>query len=631
MRPSRAACVTAVVVRATLVVVCATLVAVCLSCLVPGQARGDAGQMFLDPEGRYYVSLPEGWRATAGTPYVVCRPAGRSDVSVRIAVLPTTNWELDRIRLNEVADLWRASVRRAEPHLRAVGQHEEATYFNRPAVHIVLRGRPARGKAEQVRRLTVITCRGYAYFISAEARSPESFDEYRPDFDALLESLTDLSPSALEKVLLVGPTMKLDPYKVPVHDFALVNRNDFTVDNVFIKVDYHTVQETPLESCLVRVNVRIHPGERLVVRNFQALPLRPTYDYSHYDQSSVRLVDVGRAFDQGMATLRAADSIVLYDLDLGGAERTTSPNDAIAYCRGSDLWLMDGRGRRTWRLYTGTGELRDPAWSPNRERIVVAEGGSLTLLELDRRGKLKASAPLLPEERPTEFVERHWFSAPTWVRDGATLLCMGHKLFRPLPVSGLSTTRRSVVTRITTLSLATLSTDQLRIHANPDDFSKRFESFDAVVYCSPRSDMAAYTRYSSSAGVVRPGEESELVFVDFTGKVLKAVPVQGLVGTALAWSPDGRHVAFLRRDSRGATNVCVLSLRDKAVTQLTSLAPIEGRVAALDWSPDGSWIVFEKVIAADRSRDLFKVHTRGRTVVRLTRNGVSGSPAWFGR
>ncbi len=607
---------------------------VLLVCLAPGAAvgaGGESGEIFVDPERRYYVTLPEGWRATAGAPYVVCRPAGRHDVSLGIAVLPTMNFELDRNRLNQVADLWVAQVRRARPHLQPDGEREEAGYFQRPAVHAELRGRHPRGKSDEVRRLTVIACRAYAYFIDAQARSPEAFEAHAGAFDRLVESITDLSPSLLEKVVLLESKMKMDRYKVPVHDFVLVNRNDFTVDNIFIKVEYSSVQQTLLETCLVRVNVRVHPRERLVVRNFQALPLRPQYDYEKYQSTTVELVDAARAFDQGMGTLRATDSIVLYDLDLGGAKRATSPNDVIAYCRGSELWLMDGRGRRTWKLYTGGGELRGPAWSPDRRGLAVAEGGSITLLELDKKGKLERRAPLLPEEKPSEFVQRHWYGSPTWVRDGATLLSMGHKRFVPLAVTGLSGGDSSVVTRITKRRLATLSTDEVRIHTNPDDFSKRFETFNAVVYCSPRSDMLAYARRRQRGTAMRPEEEREIVFADFTGKVLKAVGVRGLHGRALAWSPEGRRIAFVRQDSRGATNVCVLALRDRRVTQLTRLAPIEGLVVALDWSPDGSWIVFEKVLPADRSRDLYKVHTRGKTVVRLTKNGISGSPAWFGR
>ena len=608
--------------------VCLIALLLCLTAVSAPAASPEPGRIFVDPERRYYVTLPEGWRATVGEQYAVCRPAGRSDVGLGIAVLPTTNFDLDPGRLNQVANLWLARVQRLEPHLRPDGEREEAAYFQRPAVHMMLRGRAPRAKSDEVRRLTVITCRGYAYFIQAKAPSPELFDEQRATFDALLESLTDLSPALLEKVLLLGPAMKMDPYKVPVHDFVLVNRNDFTVDNLFIKVDYQTVQETPLETCLVRVNVRVHPGERFVVRNFQALPLRPRYDYAKHHGMSLELVDAARAFDQGMGKLRSADSIVGYTLDLGGARRAGSPNDVIAYCRGNELWLMDGRGRRTWRLYAGTTALRDPAWSPDRGRIAVAEGGSVTLVELDKKGKLEHSFPLLAEERGSEFVERYWFSCPTWVRNGDTLFAMGHKRFVPLVITGRSAAERNVVTRITKLSLATLSTDTVRVHANPDDFSKRFDSFDAVVYCSPRSDLLAYTRRGSTA---RPGEEGEIVFADFTGKVLKAVAVRGLCSHALGWSPDGKRIAFVRKDSRGATNVCVLELRDRTVTQLTSLTPAEGTVVSLDWSPDGKWIVFEKMLAADRSRDLFKVHTRGRTLVRLTKNGVSGSPAWLGR
>jgi len=581
------------------------------------------GRMFVDPDGRYYISLPEGWRATPGSPYTVCRP--EADVSFGIAVVPTTNFDLDLNRLNHMAALWQAKVVGSEPYLESAKERTEAMYFNRPATHLMLRGTPPRARSETVKRLTVISCRGYAYFIYAKASSPALFDTYRATFDTMLESITDLSPALVEKILLGGTAMRMDPDKVPVHDFVLVNRNDFTVENIFVKVTYSSVQGLALETCLVRVNVRVHPQERLVIRNFQALPLRSRYDYQKYHTMAIELVDAARAFDQGMGKARSADSIVTYTLDLGGAKRATSPNDMIAFCRGTELWVMDGRARRKRRLYSGTSTLMSPAWSPDRRSIAVVEGGSLKLLYLDKRGTLEGSFPLLPEGTPAQFVERHWFSRPTWERDGTKLFMMGHKLFRALTGNG-----RHVVTRITKLSLGALSTDEVRVHANPDDFSRRFETFNAVVYCSPRSDLLAYTRRSPGAGTFT-SSSAEIVFADFTGKVLRAVAVRGLHGQALAWSPDGKRIACVRQDSQGATNVYTLSLRDRKIEKLTSLRQPEGIVVALDWSPDGSWIVFDKKIPADQSSDLFKVHTRKRTVVRLTKDGVSGSPAWFGR
>jgi Tol biopolymer transport system component len=61
-----------------------------------------------------------------------------------------------------------------------------------------------------------------------------------------------------------------------------------------------------------------------------------------------------------------------------------------------------------------------------------------------------------------------------------------------------------------------------------------------------------------------------------------------------AWSPDGASVAFLRQGDRGEYQLVIASVlthSEKLVRTQPLPASITGEPPALDWSPDGSWLV----------------------------------------
>lgn len=91
-----------------------------------------------------------------------------------------------------------------------------------------------------------------------------------------------------------------------------------------------------------------------------------------------------------------------------------------------------------------------------------------------------------------------------------------------------------------------------------------------------------------------------------------------------AWSPDGRRIAFAGRPDNLARNrIYVMNADGTGAAPIT--APDPGNDAEVDWSPDGSRLVFTRVL--DGGPRVFAVDPDGRNLARLT-NATSSAPRW---
>ncbi len=137
----------------------------------------------------------------------------------------------------------------------------------------------------------------------------------------------------------------------------------------------------------------------------------------------------------------------------------------------------------------------------------------------------------------------------------------------------------------------------------------------------------------------RPEEPSGLYAIDLRDGELRLVLETPLSIWDIAWSPDGRRIAFLGADPRqGGTelempaSIYTVAPDGSDLQQL----PIEGPVRELDWSPDGSRLVISRLAAdpfEDRlegrlGQDLFAVDLETGAETRLTEDGRSWDPAW---
>lgn len=83
---------------------------------------------------------------------------------------------------------------------------------------------------------------------------------------------------------------------------------------------------------------------------------------------------------------------------------------------------------------------------------------------------------------------------------------------------------------------------------------------------------------------------------------------------ALAWSPDGKKIAFVSTRT-GHIDIHVVDVESRVVKQLTDNAVLGGLSADPDWSPDGKHIVYEQVLPG-----------KGRTIYTMDADGKKQKP-----
>jgi hypothetical protein len=88
-------------------------------------------------------------------------------------------------------------------------------------------------------------------------------------------------------------------------------------------------------------------------------------------------------------------------------------------------------------------------------------------------------------------------------------------------------------------------------------------------------------------------ETKRLRLLDSRGRVRKELDLApGVAAQRAAFSPDGKTVALMRLHQTTRLNdVRLLSTRGRSWHERAA-APVSGRFAGLDWSPDGRWLLF---------------------------------------
>ena len=160
-----------------------------------------------------------------------------------------------------------------------------------------------------------------------------------------------------------------------------------------------------------------------------------------------------------------------------------------------------------------------------------------------------------------------------------------------------------------------------------------------VVYRADRFAQVALAGWPRGASGVRVTttrrqNDGDLFTMRGDGTGLRSVTWDDAYDRQPAWSPDGRRIVFIRGFAGGfgfpQTAVHVVDARGGPVTRITS--PTAGTDDDdPDWSPDGTWIVFSRSLAASGFdlAELYLCRPDGAGLVQLTRlGGSNGNPAW---
>ncbi len=223
----------------------------------------------------------------------------------------------------------------------------------------------------------------------------------------------------------------------------------------------------------------------------------------------------------------------------------------VLFVRGGDVWIVDSDGANQRQVTRGALTL-SPAWHPNGRLIAYSRYGSAgTRIELHdletgaRRvvGATPEGLNITPAFSP-DGQRLLWATA----RDGGTEI-VSASLANP------TAARRVTVGRGTDNTSPTFSPDGRRIAF----MSGRAGQPEVYISDSDGSNVQLLTEFT------------------YGGTSYRASP---------AWSPDGRLIAY-QASARGF-QIMVLSLRDRAVKQLTS----EGINEDPSWAPDGRHLVF---------------------------------------
>jgi hypothetical protein len=267
------------------------------------------------------------------------------------------------------------------------------------------------------------------------------------------------------------------------------------------------------------------------------------------------------------------------------------------------VWVVQRDGSK--RLL---GRYADPAWSPHG--LFIAATRAHELVAMEPNGRVHWTVPA--SSRPL---------LPRWSSDG----------YRIAYFSGLNL--RVVVGNGTGDHLFAAHVEEIAPAWRPGpDHVLAFAARGGVTAADVdlgttlfrvRAPSAQQLAWSPSGTLLLVVERRRLRLFDSRGRVRKELDLPtGTAAERAAFSPDGRTIALLRRQS-GLSAVRLLSVRGHSWHERAG-APVSGAFSTLDWSPDGRWLLLAWP-AADQW--LFVSPSRVLPVSGIGRAFASG-PGW---
>jgi len=249
------------------------------------------------------------------------------------------------------------------------------------------------------------------------------------------------------------------------------------------------------------------------------------------------------------------------------------------------------------------GEGTTPVWSPDGARLAYTAGDAGAIYIVDADGTRQTSEVSCDEPDCVSVM------SPTWSPDGAQLAFMAEH-------TGGSGRDPEVDIWV----------------VNADGTDAR-----AVTACSRPECSSNFTPAWSPVGddvamwsMVRCGDSwgPSLRLLDLsTGDIRDVVSCVGSNGSRIAWSPDGRFLAFELDTGNGTGNIFTIAASGGSSTQVTHCDRTDCRWAYYpSWSPDGRWLLFAVKSKPEATFEVAKARPDGGDFQPL---GIQGfMPVW---
>jgi len=149
---------------------------------------------------------------------------------------------------------------------------------------------------------------------------------------------------------------------------------------------------------------------------------------------------------------------------------------------------------------------------------------------------------------------------------------------------------------------------------------------------SPGGGAVAFTAFSapSNVGSTDNAGWSAVFVVDVNGSHRRRITAWGQWSTTAQWSPDGKWIVFDKVVSEnGNHNLFVVHPDGTGLRAITSTAHGYGSWCA-QWSPDGNKLLFERSPSGSSLTSLWIVNPGGSGLIQLTRSGVDSAGSSWG-